>query len=205
MEALSKPVLLLALALFLAIGTERLLELVRALMEHLEARRGTADRWQKRAEALRDRIELRLNNAAGSGAAVLRAVVAVACRHLSPPTPESGGQIAIDADELRKMSLRLRCKVIGIVIGIGLAFLFGLDIFALVNEGSRQAADPGTGAAAGEGLRAAVQERVVAVVTLPFKLPGWIGMIIAGVAMGLGAGPVHKIITALERARQMRK
>jgi hypothetical protein len=29
-------------------------------------------------------------------------------------------------------------------------------------------------------------------------------MIISGVAMGLGAGPVHKMISALERARRTR-
>jgi len=205
MDMLSKPVLLLALAILLAIGTERLLELIRALIEHVEALRpGSMDRWQKKAEALRNRIEFRLNNAGASDSSVFRAVLSLACRYLSPPTPESGELIAIHVKELRKMSLRVRCKVIGIVIGIGVAFLFQLDIFALVKESASPDVNTGVEAAATEEARAAFNKAWKAAISFPFELPAWLGMIISGVAMGLGAGPVHKMISALERARRTR-
>jgi hypothetical protein len=34
--------------------------------------------------------------------------------------------------------------------------------------------------------------------------PSWYGMALAGISMGFGAGPLHKIITALEKARKGR-
>jgi hypothetical protein len=180
MEMFNKPVLLLALAMFLAIGTERLLELVRALLEHLEARGGPGDRWQKKAEALRNRIEVRLDNAGAGKSSPLQMVLSIVCRHLSPAPPESGGLIAIYVEQVRKLSIRVRFKVLAVLSGIGLAFLFGVDIFALVNEQLH-----GT-----DGFE--------------IQLPGWLGTVVSGIAMGFGAGPVHKMITALERARGTR-
>lgn len=180
-EILTEPVLLLTLAMFLAIGTERLLEAIRALSEHLEARRGPSDYWQKKAQALRDRIEVRLDNANGGTASALRMVLSIVCQHLSPASASAGGLMAIDVERVRTMSTRVRYKLYAILIGVALAFVFQLDIFALVNREMSVA-----GAAA-------------------ISLPGWLGMSISGVAMGFGAGPVHKIITALEQARALRK
>lgn len=181
-EMLSKPVLLMALAMLLAIGTERLLELVRTLSEHLEARRGTSasERWQKKAVALRNRIEARLDNACASTPSALQMVLSIVCRYLSPAAPESGGLIAIDANQVRAMSIRVRCKFLAVLLGIGLAFLFQVDVFELVNQ-ELHATDGFT-----------------------IKLPSWLGKSISGIAMGFGAGPVHKMITALERARRLR-
>jgi len=184
---LNKPVLLLALAMFLAIGTERLLELIRALIEHIEARAGAGDRWEKKARTLRDRIEARLDNAGAGTSSALRMALSIVCRHLSPAPPESGGLIAVNVDQVRSMSIRVTCKILGIVFGIGLAFLFGIDLFALVNEELH-------------GGKGCISIPGVACIRLPPQL----GTIVSGVAMGLGAGPVHKMIVALERARRTR-
>lgn len=180
-EMLTEPVLLLTLAMFLAIGTERLLEVIRALSEHIEARRGPSDYWQKKAEALRNRIEVRLDNANGGAGPALRLVLTIVCQQLSPASAASGGLMAIDVARVRTMSTRVRYKLYAILIGVVLAFIFQLDVFALVNRE--------LGTAGGFGI----------------TLPGWLGMLISGVAMGFGAGPVHKIITALEQARTTRK
>ena len=36
-------------------------------------------------------------------------------------------------------------------------------------------------------------------------IPGWLGQVVSGIAIGIGSGPVHKLISALERSRQQRK
>ena len=178
---IDQPVLLLTLAMLLALGTERLLELIRAVSDHFEARRpGSADEWRRKAEKLRDRIEIRLHNARSSASAFQMALFVV-CRYLSPAPPESGGLIAIHADQLRTMTIRVQTKSLAVALGIVFAFVFGIDIFALVNqELQRQGPDLIT-------------------------LPAWLGKVLTGVAMGFGAGPVHAMITALEQARQLRK
>lgn len=180
MEMFDRSVVLLALAMFLAIGIERLLELIRAAGDYREARGGPGEieKWKKRAEGLRDRIEVRLNNA-GSG--TLQLVLSIVCRNLGPASPESGGLIAVSVEQVRTMSIRLQYKLLAIALGILFAFFFKLDIFALVNEELQ------------------TQPSTAAVVLHP-----WLGMIVSGVAMGLGAGPVHKLITALEDARRKR-
>src|SRR5262245_58979222 len=135
MDILNKPVVMLALAMFLAIGIERFLERVRALFDHLEAKQGSAGlkQWTDEAETLRRRIEVRLNSARAGGAAALQLVLSVVCRYLGPPSAESGGLIAISVQEVRTMSIRLRYKIFAMALGIALAFAFGLDLFALVD------------------------------------------------------------------------
>lgn len=194
METLETPVLLLTLAMFLALGTERLLELVRAVADHLEARHGSVAKWNRRASQLRDRIEARLDNARTDSAAwtqqsdkaranaasPMQMALYIVCRYLSPASADTGGLIAIYAQEVRRMSIRVRYKVFAAVFGVAFAFAFDIDVFALVAQES------------GDG----------APLIAP---PEALAKAISGLIMGLGAGPVHSVITALERARELRK
>ena len=50
MEALTKPVLLLGLAMILAIIIERLLEIAKSIYDYIEACSNSTDRWTERAE-----------------------------------------------------------------------------------------------------------------------------------------------------------
>jgi hypothetical protein len=181
---LDKPVLLLTLALFLSLGIERALELFRALFDHLEARRGkaAAKEWRKKAEKLRDLIEAHLENARAAGSkSALQTALFIACRHLGPPSAASGGLMAISAEQVRKTSIRLRYKLLAVTTGVLFAILFKLNIFLLVDEYLGKA--PAS------------------------EVPAWLGtlgVVVTGIAMGFGAGPVHAMITALERARQTR-
>lgn len=179
---IEQSVLLLCLAMVLAIGIERLLELIRAISDHLEARSGNTDKWDKRAKDIRDRIEVRLNNARVNKRTSLKAVLLVVCRYLSPATAESGGLMTISADTVRSMHIKIRFKLLAIILGIGFACLFQLDIFELVDKSIY--GDVGSGK------------------KLP---PPLLGIIITGISMGFGAGPVHKFISALERARKKRR
>src|SRR5262249_3213269 len=159
MDVLNKPVVMLALAMFLAIGIERFLELARALFDHLEAKQGSAglEKWTDEAETVRRRIEVRLNSAREGGAAALQLVLSLVCRYLGPPSAESGGLVAISVAEVRAMSIRLRYKFFAVALGIALAFAFGLDIFALVNDQLQSEAGH------------------------PITLPWWLGTIVTGV------------------------
>ena len=183
MDVFNQPIVLLALAMFLAIGIERFLELTRAVFDHLEARKGEvgAKKWDDRAKNLRNRIEARLDNVRGGGAAALRLVLSVVSSHLSPAPADSGGLFAVSVDQYRSASIRLHYKLYAILLGVLVAFLYDLNIFALVDlELQREA---------GRAI----------------LLPAWLGKIVSGAAMGLGSGPVHKLITALEDARRKRK
>lgn len=179
---IDKPVLLLSLAMFFAIGTERLLELLRSLFDHLEAKGMGPDNWPERAEALRRRIQIRLDNARVGDATTFNLVLAVVSRYLCPADARQGGLFAISVDQLRSTTIRVRYTLLAVALGLGLAVLFDLDLFRLVNQES-------SGAKAG---------------TLPFSAPGWLGLVITGVVMGLGSGPVHGFIRALEKARRKR-
>lgn len=181
MAMFEEAVLLMALAMVLAIGIERLMELMRAVEDHLEARYGQQVIWQQRAQRLRDRIEQRLELARGGDSVTFMQVLAVVCRYLSPAPPGATGLLVVSADQLRRMTISLRYKLIALLLGVLFATLFNLDLFALVNQSVHQ-------------------EDGYAIV-----LPHWLGITLSGIAMGFGAGPVHKLIVALERARLTRR
>jgi len=176
-----QSILLMALAMVLSIGIERLMELMRAVEDHLEARRGDTNKWQAKAERIRDRIEVRLEMAKGAAPSTFQRVLSVVCLYMSPAPQGTTGLIAISADQVRTMSIRLRYKVISIVLGITLAWAFGLDLFVLVNQSIHEKDQYG------------------------IKLPSELGTLLSGIAMGFGSGPVHKLIVALERARLTRR
>lgn len=184
MEMFERPILMLALAMILAIGIERMLEVFRAVRDYIESRAEDQDKWMKKTEQLRTRIEARLDNANGKGKSSFHAVLTVVCRYLSPAPEHAGGLMAISVDKVRSLSIKLRYKVAAILLGIGFAFLFQIDIFSLVEQYTK------------------LQKEYEAPAILA---PSILGMIVSGIAMGFGAGPVHKLITAMERARRFGK
>lgn len=188
MEMFNTPILLMVLAMVLAIGIERLMELMRAVEDHLEARRGDMGKWQMKAERLRDRIEVRLEMAKGTDPTVFQRVLSAVCLYLSPAPKGSTGLIAVSADQVRNMSIRLRYKLIAVLLGIFFAWAFKLDLFELVNQMIHEP-----------------NQTTVLGLNFSIKPSPRLGIILSGIAMGFGAGPVHKLIVALERARQTRR
>ncbi len=182
MDMISQPVLLLALAIFLATAIERLLELVKAIHNFLAARNNerSMQYWNERARIAREHLEHMLDDAKRSDAPVDRVITSVAQRFIKPGAAGDMGLIMIDATLVRKFSITLLYKVTGIVLGIVFACLFSVDIFSLVKASLNNCPDNACSV-------------------------HWWGMLATGLAMGLGAGPVHKIIVALERARSSRK
>jgi hypothetical protein len=92
------------------------------------------------------------------------------------------GVITISGDLLRATSVRFVAKLIAIALGITLALCFNLDLVSMW-----QAAAKSDGITGGLKLHETSKE------------------ILTGVALGLGSGPLHKIITTIERQRKKRE
>ena len=185
-EMLTRPILLLALAMVLAIGIERLLELLRAARDYFEARSDSyGKKWEQKANSLRERVEARLDNAKGTNASSFQTVLIIVCRQLSPSPNNKEGLLSISVDKVRSMSIRVRYKILSIALGIGFAFVFQIDILELVKISTEHSNTEL--ASSSEDINRTIH-----------------GMVISGIAMGFGAGPVHKLITAMEKARKSR-
>lgn len=182
-EMLSKPILLLALAMILATGIERLLELIRAIWDYFESKNGHyKDKWNKRAEQLRKHIEKRLDNAKSDNQMAFNAVLTIVTRYLSVNPNNANGTLAISVDKVRATGIRLRYMILAVALGIFFAFIFQIDIIELVRISTARKPE------AMNDINTSAQ-----------------GIVLSGIAMGFGAGPVHKLITAMERARRSRK
>ena len=180
MDMIQHSALLLALAIFLAIGVERLLEIVRSIQDYSDARSST-DKWNQKAESMRDVIEQRLDAAKRGDIGYFNLQLLLVQRYLAPAPPGQKSPVAVSADQLRKDSIKLRYKIAALLLGVLLAWLFHLNVFELVKESVEQ-----TG-------------------WFDSIVPGWMGICLTGMAMGFGSGPVHKLITALERSRDTRR
>lgn len=179
MEALTKPFLLLGLAMILAIIIERLLEIAKSIYDYIEACSNSTERWTERAEQLRNRLEVRLDNAKAGNGRDFDLVVAMASRYLSVSGPSQSGLWAVSTDKVRAITIKAWFKTIAIILGIFCAWLFDIDILKLVE------------------LSLENKE--------PTYQSSWFGILMAGIAMGFGAGPMHKLIAALEKARGLRR
>jgi hypothetical protein len=180
-DVLSDVAVLCALALSLALLIERFFEVVKAALDLLDSRYDLHRLWTRRAERLRHLLERRLR----------------AFRYLTPeqlqvgltrmydvllhtPGSAQGGVPTISGDLVRAGVFRLIAKVGGMLIGIVLAWQLHIDLFVLWPS------------ATGAG------------VPLPPVMSETVRLVLTGAAIGLGAGPLHKIITTLERWRASR-
>ena len=120
MDLISQPVLLLALAIFLATAIERLLELAKAIHNFLAARNNenSVKYWNERARIAREHLEHMLEDAKRSDAPVDRVITSVAQRFIKPGAAGDMGLIMIDATLVRNFSITLTYKMLGLALGI---------------------------------------------------------------------------------------
>jgi len=181
MEVLTQPVLLLGLAMILALIIERLLEIGKSIYDYMDARSNSTDRWTKKAQQVRDRLEIRLDTAKADNRNDFDLVIAMASRYLSPSGPGQSGLRAVSADKVRALTTKAWFKAIAIFLGISCAWLCDIDVLKLVELSLQKTGEVGT------------------------YDSNWFGILLTGIAMGLGAAPMHKLIAALERARALRR
>jgi len=183
MEVLTTPVLLLGLALILAIVIERILEITKCIYDYIDLRANRMHCWTLRAEKIRDRLEVRLDNAKQGDRRQFDLVMILASRYLVAADPAHGGVMAVSADKVRSVSIRYHLKFAAMLLGTGCAWLFNIDIIELVEISLLNAEDQ---------VHASYESH-------------WFGILIAGIAIGFGAGPMHKLIVMLEKSRNTRR
>ena len=86
--------------------------------------------------------------------------------------------LTISVASLRSNTIKFATKGLGIVLGIVIALLADIDLFFLIDI--MISPIPETGSSIGTNI-------------------------LTGIAMGLGSGPIHKIIATLEKAKRARK
>lgn len=174
-DAITKVTVLLAMTLALAFVIERMLELLKSVYDMFDGRYNWHTFWTRRARRTQVYIErrLRLFNYVDKTAAA-----AILARFdemmLGTKAGEKPVVPVLSGDLVRIVWCRVALKIIGAGIGIWFAFAFGLDLLAL----SRVKPDATT-----------------------FELTV-VGRIATGIAIGLGSGIVHKVITKVERKQQ---
>lgn len=168
---LEQATLVFTLALALALVIERILELVKSLYDMIDSRRHWHEFWTRRAERTRDYLERRLRvfeyvdrkEAAGLLDRFRGMMLGAGPAH-SPDVPVLAG------DLVRALWVRVGSKILGMALGVVIAFLVRLDLLTWV---SVQPRDP----------------------------HAW-SIVLTGMALGLGADPMHRIISEIEKRRR---
>lgn len=174
LNGVEPAVVLLAGMLFLSLVIERLLEIIKSYYGYLEGKHGWYAWWNNGAEKIQRRLEELERNPEQHNSSSRLSFARIKI--------EGIGYLrgfAISVEALRSSTIKYVAKSLGIILGIGIAFVADINIFCLIDSVIY-------------GSNACPSE---------FPIPAKIA---TGVAMGLGAGPLHKIIAALERAKKRR-
>jgi len=181
MYVLVKITVLFTLVLALALLVERFLEILKTVLDLVDDRFNKKEAWTKRAFKVKNRLESKMGVfeyvEPQRAAAVLQRF-----QHMILGIKDgyTGTVPVISGDLLRASSIKIICKIFGIGLGIGLAFWMGID---LVEIWQQTANTPLAG----------------------LFLPPWARILLSGIAIGLGSGPVHKIITSIEAKRKKKE
>jgi len=186
MDALLEITVRFALVLALSLLLERILEILKALYDLVDSRIDLYKFWTMRAYKIRDYAEKKLR--------VFEYVspekAAPVLQRFSEMLPNgqrnySGTIPVLSGDLVRALAVKIGSKIIGMGLGVGLAFWLSIDLVALWQNG--------------EPLPAILSPLESFLVAQPVHIA------LSGIAIGLGSGPVHKIITAIEKRREKRK
>lgn len=173
---LTDATLIFTVALALSFAIERALELLKTAYDLAESRWRWHGLWDREAERLRNFAEHKLRAFTYvEPAAAATALGRFSETLLGPEAGHTGEVPVLSGDLVRAVWVRFFSKLIAIILGILLANLFLVDLVAVLK-------DPAHPIAAFE--------------------PGRVWL--TGVALGLGSGPVHKLITTIERRRDKR-
>jgi hypothetical protein len=180
-EALLDVTVLFALALAMALLIERFMEVLKAVFDLLDSRWNWHTFWTRRAKSIAAGLEKRLRifqyvDPKKAASALQRFSDLI----LNEQGGYAGNVPLLAGDLVRTLYVKVASKIIGIGLGITLAFWSGINLLAIWND-----------AAAGSAWE--------------LNLAPWLSFILSGIAIGLGASPLHKIITTIERKREKRR
>lgn len=172
-EHITLITVLFAAVLAFALLIERAIEVLKTVYELIDSRYDHHRFWTRRTHAIQQYMEHRLRVFEYVDA---KGAAAVFNRFndmlLGPADGYKGTVPTLCGDFVRGVYIRIGCKVIGTAMGIALAFRLDFDVLAAASAADIAAITPTTG-----------------------------GMLVTGIAMGLGAGPVHKLIRVVEKKR----
>jgi len=185
MENANAALIMLTAAIFFALIIERLLEIAMCVFEYIEAKKDWSGFWNQRAISIRERLQNRLEKYKENK---LQKTVFkyLSSRYVKTDHPGYEGSPVISASKLRAFTIKSVSKTIGAILGIIVAASLGINVFALVAQWTHS-------------------PDAISLGLFQVNLPDWLEYTITGVIMGLGAGPMHKLISALERARRKRQ
>ncbi len=185
MENANAALIMLTAAIFFALIIERLLEIAKSIYDFIEAKKDFSSFWNQRAISIRERLQNRLEKAKENK---LQKTVFeyLASRYVNAEHPGYEGTPVISANQLRSFTIKSVSKTIGAILGITVAFYLGINVFTLIAQWTNS-------------------PEAISLGLFQVDLPNWLECTITGVIMGLGSGPMHKFISALERARRGRK
>lgn len=189
MEQANAALLLLAASMFFALVIERVLEILKAVYDYIESRKDLRWFWDRRARDIRKRLLSRIESTEG-GSLQSNAIKHLASRYLCDDYPGYEGALVISANRIRAFTIKSVAKVLGVLAGIYISYRAEIDVFSIIEtytEYTKTADD----AFPGNLLQA--------------NMPPSLGYLISGIVMGLGSGPMHKFIVALERAHTKRQ
>ena len=179
-DALAASTVFFALVLALALLIERFLEILKATYDALDSRMNWYHFWTRRAELLQNRVAKRMGVFEYLDPDAVQAVLNRVYGLLLNTQPGYSGAVpVISGDLVRAAGVRVACKLVAMTLGVGLALWLGLDLITLW-----------------ENPPVPNAERLL--------LPPAARTVLTGLALGLGSGPVHKIITTIERKQSER-
>lgn len=175
---LSQTAVLFALALALALLIERFIEILKAIFDLIDSRFDLHRMWTRRAERARTLLVRRLRVYRFLTPDELRTALNRVYDLLLRGADGAPQAVpTISGDLVRAAGVKVGAKAIGIGLGVWAALYLRIDIVRLWPEV--------------EGGH------------LPLSPEA--SMVLTGVAIGLGSGPLHKVITAIERRRARRE
>ncbi|MCX6581029.1 MAG: hypothetical protein NT166_12695 [Candidatus Aminicenantes bacterium] len=177
MYVLTQVTILFTLVLALSLTVERFLEVLKAVLAMVDDRLKWRHFWTRRAEALKKRLESKMGVFEyvdpKKAAAILNRFEQLL---LGEKDGYTGTVPVISGDMLRSAGFKLICKSAGILLGIFMALWMQIDLLKIWHD------------AAGTGMTGNIPSATLRIV-------------FSGIAIGLGSGPVHKMITAIEQKR----
>jgi hypothetical protein len=177
-EVLSTVSVTFALALALALLVERFLEVLKSFYDWIDSHWDFYHVWTRIAHRTRDGLERRLRLLEYLPPEAAQSVVnRVNDLLLNTQGGYDGNALLLSGDLVRVVGVRLGCKTVGVALGIVLACWLEIDLVTLWPDQSG----------------------------LTFWAPEPVRRVVSGIVIGLGASPVHKIITTIERRRAARE
>ena len=187
MNETDAALVMLTAAIFFALIIERLLEIAKCIYDYVEACNDWSDFWNRRAITIRERLQNRLEKTKNSK---LQNTVFkyLSSRYMNTDHPGYEGAQVISAMKVRTFMVKGVTKFLSVALGIAVAFGVGINVFDLIGNWTNTSS-----------------ELPVPAGLFKVELPTWLELTISGIVMGLGSGPMHKFIVALERAKRKRK